>query len=94
MAKRKPGFTLERHREVGEELQRMYLRLVKLSVEIGGVYPVNGPESRRSAVLVSDLLKLRSALDDALAHEQPQLSDAEYNDIYSCRERVETAPKG
>lgn len=40
---RKPGMTLEEHRELGRELRAMRRRLVKLSVMVSGKYLLSGP---------------------------------------------------
>ncbi|EMS79176.1 hypothetical protein [Desulfotignum phosphitoxidans] len=46
MAKRKPGFTLEQHDQLGLELQTMYDRLGKIDVEISKHYRLSGKESK------------------------------------------------
>jgi len=89
MAKRKKGFALERHRELGEELYRINRSLGRLSCEISKSYPVNGKLYRISRVLDRNMRKLRSELDNVLAREQPQLTDSEFVRIYYCSEAVE-----
>lgn len=44
MAK-KPGLSLERHKEVAAELKEIQKRLIALSVEMGNAYPRSGEKS-------------------------------------------------
>lgn len=46
MAPKKPGITLEKHREIGAELLTMYNLLLRLSNEFSSAYPFSGKKSR------------------------------------------------
>lgn len=86
MAARKPGFTLERHREVGEELNRIQRYLTNLAVEVGGKYPVKNSARRRLERVDKLLSSARSALDKQLeadlAARNMKLPDLEFVNVY------------
>ncbi|MFH1034346.1 MAG: hypothetical protein V1806_07555 [Pseudomonadota bacterium] len=69
--KRKPGFTLARHEELGIALQPIRDFLVHLSVEIDNTYPRQSREAlaARKAADAVDLLQCK--LDDAVFRENP-----------------------
>ncbi len=72
MGKRKPGLTLERHREIGAELMRVQRLLVSLQVEIKNSYAKNGTEGRiadKIAAAEKRLLQARSSLEDVMVSE-------------------------
>lgn len=63
---KKPGLPLERHQEIGRELQAMRNRLQTLTVELGNAYPRNkiSKSERRADKAIAALDSMRSALDD------------------------------
>jgi hypothetical protein len=92
---RKPGLSLERHREIGRELADISDGLVRLAVEIGNAYPrssnvgraVSNRTSRSIRPLCRDIDKLRSELEDQLMREHPNISDSELTEVYYPRDR-------
>lgn len=71
MPKRKPGLTLDEHRQAGAELKAMHQTLVKLIVQLGAAYPVTGPINRRVKKVQGALSELRCALDDQVFKDHP-----------------------
>lgn len=61
MPRRKPGLSLERHREIGRILKEMDQQLASLAVEFGNAYPKTGERSLPH----QHLLKARAALSEA-----------------------------
>ena len=81
MGRRKPGLTIEQHNKVGEELQEMRDRLVKISVLLGTVYPIKTLKGMpQNALEAVDLL--RSRLDDCVFQEHPERSSTDNAKVY------------
>jgi len=68
---KKPGFTVEQHREVGRELRRMQQSLVCLAVALSRAYGKTKPISHQTRQVVKDLAALRSKLDNVVCREHP-----------------------
>ena len=67
----KPRFSLEKHREVGEELKVIRDHMVTLSEEIWEGYPKTYQVSRRVTKVVNAIDQLRSSLDECFGEEYP-----------------------
>ena len=67
--KRKPGFTLARHEEVGAALHPIRHFLLNLSVEVANSYPRQSPEARAAENLVEALDTFKCKMDDAVFRE-------------------------
>lgn len=68
----KPGFTFERHVEVGRRLDELHAELQTLSVEASRAYPLNSVQVRRLGSACDRLNATRSALDDAVFREHDE----------------------
>lgn len=73
--KRKPGFTLDQHENLGIELQIMRDRLVDITVQLSEAYPFKVSDIAKQAYMVID--KLRSVLDDKVHEENRSFKDAQ-----------------
>ena len=69
--RRKPGFTLARHEEVGIALHPIRDYLLHLSVEIANTYRRQSPETLAADRVVDALDKLKCKLDAAVYRENP-----------------------
>jgi len=68
---RKPGFTIEQHREVGRELRRTQQSLVHLEVALSRAYGKTKPMVHQTRRVVKGLAALRSKLDNVVCREHP-----------------------
>ncbi len=68
----KPRFSLEKHQEVGKELQVNRNYLSGLSVEICNAYPKRSKECRRATKALNAIDELRSSLDNCFCKEYPK----------------------
>ncbi|HPC94986.1 MAG TPA: hypothetical protein PLU87_08600 [Sedimentisphaerales bacterium] len=68
---RKPGFTIEQHREVGRELRRMQQSLVYLEVALSRSYGKSKVICHQTHQAVKVLAALRSKLDNVVCREHP-----------------------
>ncbi len=76
---KKPGFTIEEHREVGRDLRQMLQALVQIEVRLCACYGKTKPVSHRTTDAVRAIDALCSKLDDAVCREHP-LDDS----VLSC----------
>lgn len=70
---KKPGLTLEQHEKLGLELQMMRDNLINISVKLSKAYPHKISAISSKAGETIDVL--RSALDDKVCQENPNLKD-------------------
>lgn len=70
--KRKPGFTLARHEEVGAALHPMRDYLFNLSLEIANTYPRNSREALAAEGLIKAFDKFKCRMDAAVCRENPR----------------------
>ena len=82
----KPRFSLEKHREVGEELSVISNYMRKLSIEICNAYPKQARVSRQSRQAEEAINKLQSLLDDCFCEEY---LDEDHRGVYYSREKVD-----
>lgn len=75
---RKPGFTIEQHREVGRELRRMQQSLVYLEVALARAYGKTKPMVHHTRQVVKAIAALRSRLDGLVCGEHPRDRDVIY----------------
>jgi hypothetical protein len=88
MAKRKPGLSLEQHKELGLELAAMRDRLVEIQTLLGNLYPIRGAASqakRRIRRATNELDEARGELDSLVFREHPR--EAEPAIYYPARRR-------
>ncbi len=69
MPDQKEGFTLERHEQIGTDLQKMHVRLVQIENELREAYPPDVSEMAKRSWLA--ILELRNALDKIVCQEYP-----------------------
>jgi hypothetical protein len=82
MGKRKPGLSLERHKEIASELKKIRNFILDLTVEFGSAYPRSGPPSKALKGLsraFDGIEKARSHAEDNMFKEHPEAS----TEIYS-----------
>lgn len=65
------ALTLEEHRQIGAELSREHRELARLYGKLANTYGKTSASARAAGRLTNALLRLRSALDDALARDCP-----------------------
>ncbi|WP_457571505.1 hypothetical protein [Desulfovulcanus sp.] len=81
---KKPGITLERHKEIGRELKNIYNRLLKLYAEFTNAYPESGPlsrPSRKTAEAIDIIISLKHYAEENMYQEHrgdPNLSTSTY----------------
>jgi hypothetical protein len=73
---KRPG--IKRHQEVADQIVRMHGDLMALAVELSNAYPKKHPVVTSVVRTESALAQLRSALDDALCHEHPEVDPQGY----------------
>ena len=79
--RKKQGFTLEAHKELGPELDDMVTRTMKIGQAVMSAYP----KSRARAVIEgvdNAILGLKQMLEDLLAEDRPELKNIEIHSIY------------
>jgi hypothetical protein len=80
MPRKKPGFTRDRHVELGKELAAMRDRLVSISAELGNAY---SPRIMNTAVKAQNGLdELRDKLDSIVFKENSGDSTKENASVY------------
>lgn len=86
MPKTKPPLTRAEHEALGKELQTMFLRIQKLSLDLGERYGVSKKPYLQTKKVHRALMELRSVMDDVVAGdcraEGLKLSDLELNHLY------------
>ncbi len=90
MAK-KPGFSWERHLEVGKQLKTISGQLLKLSTEIANTYPIQSKATRRAKSAYKKVLDLRCEMDNVVGHDCSNKTDSELNKVYYGSEEEQTA---
>ena len=89
MAK-KPGFTIEQHREIGQEVKAVYKNLLEVGKEVSNHYPNTGRSAKALTMIskMTDLcIKLKCEMEEILKEEHPQLELEEYRKFYYGRDR-------
>lgn len=81
MPKKRPGFTFERHQQVGRELQDTDRKLGSLFVSVSEAYGPSSNISKAAAKAAKYVSRLRSELDSAVCGEHPEKSNKE---VISC----------
>jgi hypothetical protein len=74
MPKRKPGLSLERHKEIGKELKQMHNDISSLLVEVGNAYPISGKRGKalkHIQQISNSLIEARSELENLLFQDFP-----------------------
>jgi hypothetical protein len=70
VAKRKPGWSVNQHRDVGQRLQVLRRELMDVAMLLND-YPINSPAQKAAQKAYKALGLLRSHLDSVLAREHP-----------------------
>jgi hypothetical protein len=71
MTNRRAGLLICEHIALGAELTATRERLLRIAVQLGNAYPKTHRAVRLAATVEDQLNRLRSALDDASAEENP-----------------------
>lgn len=87
MAARKPGFTLERHREFGKELAELHQRIMDHHIELNTAYSMRGEHVRHTKHMLNSLADLRMALFVSLCVENPQADRDALRKVYAVVDR-------
>jgi len=72
---RKSKLTLERHKEIGQELYKMQLELGKIMLEVSNSYPLKNNALHLAGKTHSYLGRLRSVLESQMFIDYPNLGD-------------------
>jgi hypothetical protein len=88
---KKPGFTLDRHQQLGVELAIVHDYLVKRSVEIKKAYPKNSRAATQLTKAHEAVAQARSALDELLFAEHPEMREAGTKVYYPSAEARDAA---
>jgi hypothetical protein len=81
MPRKRPGFTFERHQQVGEELKEIDRKLGSLLVSVCEAYGPSSKQSKAAEKAAKGVSRLRSELDNAVCGEHPEKTDKE---VISC----------
>ena len=82
MGKRKPGYTLEQHEQLGLELQTMRDRLNSIFVDLQNHYGRTDKIASMVESTCHQLDKLRDDLKDRLLKEQTDKKEADLGQVY------------
>lgn len=81
MNKKKQGFTLVEHKELGNALKRIHNELSRTMVEISEKYAISSKSIRKIEQAISKLQEARLDLDDKLFEEHKNDSENKIHDI-------------
>jgi|GEM_PF-2569532 len=85
MGKKKPGFTLEQHDQLGLELQTIYDRMNVILTDLGACYPrsgKNGKAYQRLARIIDYINDIRSEMDKFAFNEFGHIQDLDTMKLY------------
>jgi hypothetical protein len=68
----KKGLTIERHKELGQELFDIRDKLVNISCELGRAYPVKAGFDRQLGQVIQKIDAVRGMLDEHFYNEHPK----------------------
>ena len=83
MAK-KPRFTKEQHEKIGQELVIIRNRIIQISVEISGAYPVSTGITGLATTANKYIDELRNRLDSCVFEENRAIATIDFAKIYYC----------
>jgi hypothetical protein len=87
MKSRQPGFSLEKHQALGQELAQMHERIAALAADVGNTYGHRSKVNAAAHKAAKVLADLRSEMDNVVFQENPDYEANFLSHIYYPTER-------